>query len=186
MEDIKKKQVECCQNLLNLLQSGFDNDTLLSEIELLSDIGCNGLFMNILYQLKALLGQEIGPEYEWKDTMPELDEEQKKGIIAKELKACLNQEEIKHEKIFERVTRQISFNGEKVKVEELLREPWCYILYKAVGAEWYYLFLTKSQSSASWSVMHKLSKQQGETFLSNPNYDNARSVAVDAEVEQKP
>ena len=186
MENSKSKQIDYYRNLLSLLQSGLDREELLIRIEQLPQTGYSGTYFSILTEVEGLLGKEIGPKYEWKNLKPEVSEEYKKGIIIRELEACIKGEEVPHEKLFGKNIKQISFNGKNIDVEELLCEPWCYILYASKNSDDYYLDLSRNHSSASWSVMHKLSKQQGETFLSNPNYDKARSVAVDAVVEQKP
>jgi hypothetical protein len=159
---------------------------VLNQIKTIPQLGMSGTIHTVLWQIEGLYAKEIGPRYEWLDLEPDLNHAQKKEILISELEAAINEERIQQRMFFKQEIRQIVFNGEHIDIDTLLVEPWAFVLYKAKGSDIFYMDLTKNHSSAYWSELFRLTKEQGEALLAKPEYNFAYGIAGNAEAERRP
>ena len=127
-------------------------------------------------QLECLLGIFESETLAFKDLKPGLNLTERQRIIQDQFERFLNHEYRQVDVIYEIYTRYLMYNSDKIEVEEILRENFSFILFKAIHSNEYYLDVVKNHSFAYWTETCNLPAAEAEAFIKKSGYWEAQSL----------
>lgn len=158
------------RHLDRILADDLNGDALASALDQLSPLYVDSRLVELQKTAAMVWGLPGDPDYTWEDARPDLAQADKQALVRAVLTSHLAGAPTELPQLFHRKTAYIQFRGERIRVEEVLREDWGYILYRALDADTYYLNVCKNNSFAYYDETYRLSKAQGEAFISQPSY----------------
>ena len=71
---------------------------------------------------------------------------------------------------------EIIYNSQTIKVIEICREEFGFILFKAVNRGEYYLDIVRNHSFAYWSEIIEVSEEAANELIAEPTYYKAQVI----------
>lgn len=135
----------------------------------------NGGIREWVTQLECVLGIFARDRWACRDLFPEKPQAVKLEVLIAEGKKMLKGK-YELERLFSLYPRFITVNALSIEVEELAKENYGFILYRAVETEIHYLEVVRNHSAAHWEETVLLTAEEADEFRSAPSYEFALTL----------
>jgi hypothetical protein len=173
MEHPTDPTLDYARRLDRILADDLTSEALASALDQLSPLYVDSRLVELQKTAAIVWGLPGHPDYTWEDARPDLTQADKQALIRAVLTSHLAGAPTDLPQLFHRKTAYLHFRDARVRVEEVLREDWGYLLYRALDTDHYYLNVCKNMSFAYYDETYRLSKAQGEAFIAHPSYEAA-------------